>query len=290
MGLLVDAPKGYKIGDNVANILKIIHYEPPIKMSGGACCVRKQKPLTKWVKLLNVFRKLFGIPIPGRWKDNLPSNIECPDYDVDSLRKHKYTLEEGEPVWITEKIHGTNARFFSYKDKMYCGSHHEWYKESEGCLWWKILKVCPAIEKFCKACPGFVIYGEIYNVQKKYNYGLTPGQIDIVFYDIRDGNDKHKWLEPEDALKLAKVWDLPWVPVLNKNFVFDFANLVETTDALKSQMPGTDHIAEGIVIKPIKERIHRSLGRVQLKLVSNNYLAKSEDEPFENMIPELNKV
>jgi len=34
-----------------------------------------------------------------------------------------------------------------------------------------------------------------------------------------------------------------------------------------------DHIREGVVIKPTEERWHDEVGRVQLKLVSNEYLA-----------------
>jgi len=55
---------------------------------------------------------------------------------------------------------------------------------------------------------------------------------------------------------------------------FDFGRLQALADG-PSLVRGANHAREGIVIKPVKERKHWSLGRVMLKVVSNEYLEKS---------------
>jgi hypothetical protein len=55
---------------------------------------------------------------------------------------------------------------------------------------------------------------------------------------------------------------------------FDFDKLQALADG-PSLVKGANHMREGIVIKPLKERQHWKLGRVMLKMVSNAYLEKS---------------
>jgi len=66
--------------------------------------------------------------------------------------------------------------------------------------------------------------------------------------------------------------DLPWVPVLYRGS-YDPVKLKELSNG-PSTMPGADHIREGVVIKPVKERYDIKLGRVQLKIVSDDYLER----------------
>jgi hypothetical protein len=39
-----------------------------------------------------------------------------------------------------------------------------------------------------------------------------------------------------------------------------------------SLIPGANHIREGVVIRPLKERTHLEIDRVNLKVVGNGYL------------------
>jgi hypothetical protein len=62
-----------------------------------------------------------------------------------------------------------------------------------------------------------------------------------------------------------------WVPVLYTGPYKDLSlSLVDG----QTTVPGAKGIREGIVIRPIKERHVRGLGRLVLKLVSNAYLEK----------------
>lgn len=76
MGLLVPAPIGSYVGDDVAVELGVEHYEPPLPtMTGG---------------------------------DNSkgPPLAYAPKYDVDTIRKYNRLLVDGEKVYVSEKIHG----------------------------------------------------------------------------------------------------------------------------------------------------------------------------------------
>ena len=63
---------------------------------------------------------------------------------------------------------------------------------------------------------------------------------------------------------------IPWVPVVYRGaFDLEFLKGLSVGPSLIS---GVDHIREGIVVKPTKERANLEIGRVQLKLISNDYL------------------
>ena len=56
--------------------------------------------------------------------------------------------------------------------------------------------------------------------------------------------------------------------------LFDETNAFELAEG-DSLIEGAGHCREGVVIRPVKERTDLEIGRVQLKMVSNRYLAKS---------------
>jgi hypothetical protein len=63
-----------------------------------------------------------------------------------------------------------------------------------------------------------------------------------------------------------------WVPVLYTG-QFDWDVINKLIDG-QTTVPGAKGIREGIVIRPVKERHVRGLGRLILKCVSNSYLEK----------------
>lgn len=66
---------------------------------------------------------------------------------------------------------------------------------------------------------------------------------------------------------------LSWVPLVYRGpFDKDKALAFAEGDSL---YPLAENIREGVVVKPIHERVDPKIGRVQLKIVSNKYLEKS---------------
>lgn len=66
---------------------------------------------------------------------------------------------------------------------------------------------------------------------------------------------------------------VPWVPIVDeKTFTFD--ELLKLADG-PSLIPNANHIREGVVVEPLVPRFNDEIGRVKLKIVSNNYLDKN---------------
>jgi RNA ligase (TIGR02306 family) len=245
MGLLVPAPPGSKLGDNVADQLGVKRYVSPVELATGGEATS---------------------PPPGY----------RPTYDIDSLRRYSNLFTEGEPVWITEKIHGSSARYCWIQGgepntgTMMCSSKNEWKKPAEGNIWWRALKACPQIETFCRANPLYTLYGEVYGQVQDLKYGAEKGQVFFAAFDIWMGD---KWMPALEAKTLLDKFEVPRVPLLSPHYPFNFDQILKLAEG-PSFVPGADHIREGVVVKPLEERTNVEIGRVQLKVVGNGYLEK----------------
>lgn len=237
MGLLVPAPNGSKIGDDVTTQLSVIHYEPPL-----------QNATTRG-----------EIESP-------PSGIIAPPYDVENMLRYATLFQANEPVHVTEKIHGANGRFVWYQDRMWCGSKNEWKKYDEENLWWRTLAQNPWLENYCRNHPGDVVYGEVFGNVQSLKYGLKMGHYQIRVFDIlREG----KFL-PYDMLFDST--ELQCVPSLGvHSFNLEKLKTMAEGDSL---IAGANHIREGIVVRPIVDRFTYEIGRLQLKIISNAYLER----------------
>jgi RNA ligase (TIGR02306 family) len=240
-GMLVPAPEGSQIGDDVAEQLNIVHYEP---------------------ELSGLIKARLGEASP-------PPPNEGFKYDIDNWRKYRNYFIDGEEVVITEKIHGTNARYTFQDDQMFAGSRHHWRKPSAENIYWRAIVQNPWIEAFCRLNPGVILYGEIFgSIQKGFNYGSTkdnPYQF-RAFDVFADG----QFIDHDDALGGAKSDFL--VPLLYRG---PYSHVIaESFSTGPSVVPGANHMREGCVIKPIKERYQNHFGRLILKCVSFEYLEK----------------
>ncbi len=237
-GLLSKAPEGAALGDDVAEQLGVTHYEPAM---------------------------LCGNTTGGEAES--PPALPAPSYDLDTLRRYKDRFVPGEPVYCTEKIHGTSSRFVFDGERMFAGSRKEWKTPDSSNVYWTVLKHTPALEAFCRANPGDVVYGEVYGWVQELRYGHTSGRFSFAAFDIfKDG----QYLNHEEARALAP--NIPWVPVVAGPIPFDFDALCEMSDGI-SLVPGANHIREGIVVSPKNERFDDHIGRVKLKLVGATYLS-----------------
>lgn len=238
MGLLIPAPEWAKAGDNLAEHFNVTHYEPPL-------------------------------PTSARGDTEAAPQGYRPVYDVDSLRRFTHLFVEGEPVWITEKIHGASARFCFAGGRMYAGSRTTWKKQDENNLWWKCLEQHPEVAQFCAENPQMTVYGEAYGSVQNLKYGVKPGEVRLVVFDILNGS---MWLDPEAALEIAP--RLPWVPRIATGLSFSVETVLTLAEG-PSLVSGASHLREGIVVKPMRERSDPEVGRVCLKVVSNAYLEKA---------------
>lgn len=118
-----------------------------------------------------------------------------------------------------------------------------------------------------------IIYGETYGdgVQHNFNYGLK-NELAFAAYEILvDG----KFINYDDFVSLCQQFDIPTCPLLYRG-TYTFA-LAEQNATGNSTLPNADHIREGIVVKPVVETRHPSVGRVNFKVINPSYLLGREE-------------
>ena len=249
-GLLV---KAWGEGDDVMELLSIVRYEPEMGKIGTR----------------------------GNGESPCASLAGLSKYDVESLRRHNGVFEAGETIYAMCKIHGANSRYTWREDRLWVGSRTQWLRkpgtyaredgtefEANDTLWWQAVEQNPWIQEWCQANPGCVLYGEVFGQVQDLKYGSKPGQIFFRAFDILQKD--WTYVNAEDFVKaLPEEHRCPLVYV----GPYDFAQL-EGLSRGDSRIPGANHLMEGIVIKPAKERHERSIGRVMAKLVSDRYLSR----------------
>ena len=105
-GLLIPVPDDVAdagVGDCVMDRLGIARYEPPVKSFRGGGD-DQELPQTEW------------------------PNVYAPKFDVESIQNHIEAIAQGEPVIVTEKLHGANGRYLWHDGKLFIGSRGRWLK------------------------------------------------------------------------------------------------------------------------------------------------------------------
>ncbi len=254
-------PTDWKDGDEVSDILGVTHYVPEFDTESTSAQTLAA-PKRKYPRTLKgwFYFTLFHLGFRGAGQSYAREvNFEFPVYDVDNYKasfKHTSRLGPEDRVHVTEKIHGSNARYVTIDGEFYAGSHRQWKKEGAN-VWWNASKQNPWIKEWCDQNPGLVLYGEVGPTQKGYRYGAEDGEVWFYAFDVFDqANDV--WLWPGN-LGITAV-----VPVLYSG-PFDVEKIKSFVDGKSTLWNGQ---REGIVIRPVKDR------RIKLKIVSNIFLEK----------------
>jgi RNA ligase (TIGR02306 family) len=186
-------------------------------------------------------------------------------YDVESVKNYPRVFTEGEDVIVTEKIHGSNARYMFDGKTFWVGSHKKWWKDKAN-IWWRVAEKYPWIEQFCRDYPKHTLRGEVTPTQTGYQYGATPEEQFFAF-DVQkpDGSYIDKQLTMRGPIQKM-------VPIVYRG-PYDAAMIKAMAEG-KSLADGAKHIREGIVIASATERQVRGVGRAQLKLKSMAFMER----------------
>ena len=242
-GLLIPVPEcleGRAVGDNVMDDLAIRRYEPLVKC------------------------------MPGSLDDGLPEaewpQVYSSKFDVEDLRKHEDVFQEGEPVIVTEKLHGASSRAVWKDGTFYMGSRTRWLKPDVLNHWVRAFAAASQIEEWCKANPETVLYGETFGPVQELKYGLKEPKF-AAFAALHNS----EWVSlPELYASLDRLYVYhPRVIYEGPYSREDIATLAEKDSYVPSAPVG--HMMEGVVISPTVERRDDRIGRVCLKLISNRY-------------------
>lgn len=245
MGVLVPAPKDFEIGQSVVEHFGLEKYEPAEER----------------------FKMAHGTNVPG------PSGWEFPRYtDVEALRRYKTVLDIDEQVVITEKIHGQNGRFcYDDEKKLWVGSRTMIKKRDGAINWWYVVNKLDLEEKFAKY-PFTVFFGEVYGKSvQNLTYGLQDEK-SLRIFDTLDAK-AGKYNDWDRTVEIAKDIGLEVVPELYRGLWKGFdahASLAEGQSTI------ANHVREGFVVKPLKERYVHRCGRVIFKHIGEGYLLRDE--------------
>jgi RNA ligase (TIGR02306 family) len=260
---------GFKIGEEVSERLSITKYVPPMVASG----------------------------------DQEQDDPRFPNYcNIENFRNFPEEFQEGEEVYIFEKIEGTNSKVggvlisdeaigedtlgvmpvgHTNSMRLMIGTHNTrrklinslWTTPSLYQLPYESTKVKEALQSLMqdRGAQSVVFYGEIFghkvpNGAPSMRYGR--GNQEWRLFDVTIDLD---YIDVEEMLALAAVYNLPTVPVLyhgpfSADIMKQYANM---NTVLMDKNP---HISEGIVIKPAKERRYDDNNRrLVLKYKSEAY-------------------
>lgn len=232
--------------------------------------------------------------------------------DIENLKKFPDLFEEGEPVFINEKIHGTASCYTFLNPENEnpevlvtskgLGSKNLVIRESERVVYWNVLKeyrlqeLAHHIASVYSVFMGeedeegdlaslaevtrVAVFGETFGSKiQDLHYGMNQGKPGFAVFDIfieyKDETGTHGyWLNPKEVNVETRVVGVPTVPALYEG-PFSLEKVVELASGME-QVSGKElHIREGVVVRPIERKAGYSEGAKKIaKYVSEAYLTR----------------
>ena len=335
----------YKVGDLVAYIPEQSVLPPDVLevlgMVDSTLLVGKDKNRVKALKLRKVLSQ--GLTYPAKpewvvgqdvaeelgiikWVPPIPSHmagevfaagLDCTlRYDIENWNRYPDVIQEGEPVVMTEKLHGTFCEIAVMPPSLEHEEQGQFIVASKGqadkglAFKWKDENGRPVNNEnlYMRAArslnipaklkdavylaeaidlpliPVFLL-GEVFGagVQKNFGYGYNVGQDESIgfrVFDIYVGNPGQGAFMPWDMMvEACKRMGLDTVPLLYRG-PFSREKLLEIAEGAETITGSNVHMREGTVCKPLIERRDDLLGRVILKRVSERYLLKGKTTEY----------
>lgn len=283
-----ECPQTALEGDDLAEILGIVKYVPPINF-------RQQAK-----------------------DDRRPEHALFKRYtDIENLRRYPDTFTDSEAVVICTKIHGSNVRSASINGEYMAGSHNvqrrnpkdmvvlddndpiltkvwKWFKVAMGwkvpekvhqknpgsSVYWHPIDNIPGIKELLYDLGGthgqVILFGEIYGPKiQPFDYGLISPQVGYAAFDIMLNG---KYVDFVDFEAYCTLYKIPMAPCLYRG-PYSLDKVKELAEAPETL--GGTHVREGVVVRPERERTDPRLGRCIAKYVSSHYLIQQVDDEQE---------
>lgn len=239
--------------------------------------------ITKWVP-----------PVPASMSGQvIPAPDLLPWVDIENFKRHPDVFRAGEPVVVTEKIHGSACLMTYFADRgevqvssKGLGGQLLALVEEDRNLYWRAVRALdlPAVAAQVAERLGATrvgIFGEVYGAGvQDLPYGAdgrsaVPGYVAFDVSAEVDGGVR--WFDPAEVLGGA----VPLVPRLYEG-PFDAASILELGKGAETLSGRTLHLREGVVIRPAVERYSEVLGgRAIAKVVSDAYLTRRGGTEYE---------
>lgn len=248
-GLIVSlGVDSWEIGEDVASYYGATKYEPPVNLTRVGNARPWHPKLSKYTEIENIRNIRFDLPTP--------------------------VFDEGEEVYVSEKIHGTNSMVAMVDGERAAASRRLQRAEptdTESSLYWYPWSL-PAVEALLtelgKDNEQVALYGEIFgnNIQS-LNYG-SAHTMDYRAFDLQINGI---YQDVDAFLTLTKKYGVKIAPEIYRG-PFSLDKIKNLSEGQTLLMDKEAHIREGIVVKPIIERQHPKYGRVTFKYISDDYL------------------
>jgi RNA ligase (TIGR02306 family) len=196
--------------------------------------------------------------------------------DVENLRNFPGVLIEGEDVVATEKLHGTNCRVGVIDGEPMAGSMEVRRKRpaddaalATSTYWFPttVPGVSALLDALARSHRQVILFGEVFGSKvQNLHYGHV-GRLGFAAFDLFvDG----RYLDAAGFEAACAAHGVPTVPVVYRGpFSLD---VVKAVSGGATTFGGGQHIREGVVVRPVRERTDPKVGRVILKYLGDEYL------------------
>ncbi|MFJ3585481.1 RNA ligase (ATP) [Streptomyces sp. NPDC090127] len=246
------------------------------------------------------FAELLGItkwvpPIPPTMNGDVEAAPDLLSWvDIENLQRYPDVFEPGEPVVLTEKLHGTAclATYFAEDGRLQVSSKGFGAKglalqEDPRNLYWRAVlgHGVPAVaarlaERLGARRVG--LFGEVYGAGVQdlgYGANARGEKVGYAVFDVSAEIDGQvRWLDPAEVLEAG---ELPLVPRLYTG-PYDLDTVLEVASGRETVSGRGLHLREGVVIRPVTERYSPVVGgRAIAKAVSPAYLTRKGGTEYE---------
>ncbi|WP_017241390.1 RNA ligase (ATP) [Streptomyces sp. SS] len=273
------------------------------ELSQGLVCVPRALAGTDLVRAAaegTDFAEALGIT---KWVPPIPPTMSgdvevAPDLlpwvDIENLQRYPDIFEPGEPVVLTEKLHGT-ACLLTYgaedgrvqvSSKGF-GSKGLALQEDPRNLYWRAVHghgLAAVAERLAKRLGArrVGLFGEVYGsgVQDlAYGADARSESVGYALFDVSAEIDGEvRWLDPAEVLEPGEV---PVVPRLYTG-PYDLDTVLAHASGRETVSGREAHLREGVVIRPVTERYSPVTGgRAIAKAVSPAYLTRKGATEYE---------
>ncbi len=234
-------------------------------------------------------------PVPVSMSGDVESAPDLlPWIDIENLKRHPDAFAPGDPVTVTEKLHGSACCLTYYAatgavhvTSKGLGAQRLALRRSTGNLYWRAVlgHGLPAVaarlaDRLGAARVG--IYGEVYGQGvQDLGYGATARTGDGPGYAAFDVcaeiDGRVRWLDPFALLP----GEVPLVPKLFEG-AFELDRVLGLAEGAETVSGRALHLREGVVIRAAEERWSEALGgRAVAKVVGDAYLTRKGGTEYE---------
>lgn len=236
-------------------------------------------------------------PVPVSMSGEVePAPDLLPWIDIENLKRHPAAFTDGEPVAVTEKVHGT-ACCVTYHagggrlqvTSKGLGAQRLALVEDPKNLYWRAVRGHD-VARVAAELAGELgaarigVYGEVYGAGvQDLGYGADSrrGEPGYAVFDVAvEAGGQLRWLDPEELTGML-AGRLPLVPTLYRG-PYEARAVMELAEGRETLSGGAAHIREGVVVRPLRDRYSAELGgRAVAKVVGGAYLTRKGGTEYE---------